>query len=375
MDKSSEAVTNLVDDRKHHAALAMIQERVKGGVRIDDIRDTRYTGNPPIWVRMLDDGHIDAVRFAILSGADVNARSCIGKTALSLAAENGLQEIVDLLIGHGADPNASCGERDDPLSAAAKKGHLGIVESLLAAGADVHRTNEYGHTTLMAAAISGDEAIMRKLVSAGASATAQDKFGRTAMYYAVANKRTAAIDYLTTLGAGAARPEKLQAIVSFSRRPMSKWDAFNLRDEIERSQNEMGRMTDSAVFRAQNIAAGDSLDDEAYIYAHLRECLADLGGHELISRCYVYDFRATNGNYGKYVVLLDREPTSGPQDAAPSGSPINATDFGSSKSTANVKTAAQTGEAPQRNPAGSRDAPAQTSSQSEKQRRWWQLWK
>jgi len=375
MDQSSQAVTNLVDNRKHDAALALIQECVKTGVRIDDIRDTSYTGNPPIWVRMLGGGNIDAARFAILSGADVNARSCIGQTALSIAAENGLHEIVDLLIGHGADPNASCGEYDDPLSAAAKKGHVEIVESLLTAGADVHKTNEYGHTTLMAAAISGDEAIMRKLVSAGANATAKDKFGRTAMYYAVSNERTAAIEYLTTLGAGSARPEKLQAIISFSRRPMSKWDAFNLRDEIKRSQGEMGRMTDSTVFRAQNISAGDSLDDKAYIYAHLRECLADLGGEELMSRCYVYDFRATDGNYGKYVVLLDREPTSGPQGGTPSGSPLDATDFGSSQSTANGKTDMQTGEAPQRNPAGVRDAPAQTSSQFEKKRRWWQLWK
>jgi ankyrin repeat protein len=211
MDNESQAVTNLVDDRKYDAAFAAIRERVASGVGIDEIRDTRYTGNPPIWVRMLDDGQADAVKFAILAGADVNARSCIGKTALSMAAEKGFAEIVELLIGRGANVNAPC-ESDDPLSAAAKKGYGAIVDALLAAGADVNKTNEYGHTPLMAAAISGDEAIMRRLVSAGASPKSKDKMGRVAMYYAVANKKTTAIEYLTSLGAGAARPEKLQAI-------------------------------------------------------------------------------------------------------------------------------------------------------------------
>lgn len=305
-------VAKLCDRRDYDAAVAAFRRLVEAGVGVDEIRDTSSTGNAPIWVKML--GREDAVRFAVSAGADVNARDNIGQPVLVVAIADGYDEIVELLIDRGADVNPDGDHHDSPLSAAAKKGAGAIVDALLAAGADVNRANEYGHTPLMSAAMSGDVAIMQRLVSSGADANAKDKMGRAATYYAVANQKTAAIEYLTTIAAGSARPERVQAIVSFSRRPMSEWDAGELHREIERTQHEMGHMTDTGVFKKENVVAGDSIDDQQYIYAHLRESLSDLGGHELMSRCYVHDFQASDGNGGKYVVVLDRPKGDTPAD-------------------------------------------------------------
>ena len=293
---------NMVDRDQYDMALKAIAELVDSGVAIDEIEDTRYSGRRPIWIRMLDDGREDAAKFAIMSGADVNGESTAGQTVLEMAAEHGFRDIVQLLLDRGADVDR--GHYGSPLATAAKQGHGDIVDLLLASGANVNSVNTYGHTPLMGA---GDVSIIKRLVAHGAQLDAKDNRGRGCMYYYAGQRdNAAALEYLSTVGAASPRPERFQAIVSFSRLPMSDWDASELHRGIESSQYEIGRMMDTAVFKAENITAGASVDDTQYLYAALRESLAGIGGHELISRCYLHDFAASNGNNGKYVVLLDR---------------------------------------------------------------------
>ncbi len=53
--------------------------------------------------------HMDVMGILIDKGADVNARSKNGATALILAADKGNAEIVKFLIDRGADINAKDG--------------------------------------------------------------------------------------------------------------------------------------------------------------------------------------------------------------------------------------------------------------------------
>jgi hypothetical protein len=103
---------------------------------------------------------------------------------------------------------------------------------------------------------------------------------------------------------------------------MSDWDRSELHRHIEQSQVDLGRMRDTDVFRTQHVVAGDSVDDVQYIYAHLREALTDLGGHEIVlHRCYLHHFAGSDGNDGRYVIVLDR---SVDEPSAADGKPLDA---------------------------------------------------
>ncbi|HXG67548.1 MAG TPA: ankyrin repeat domain-containing protein [Blastocatellia bacterium] len=78
----------------------------------------------------------EAVKALLAKGADVNAKTRYGATALSFACDRGSVEVVKTLLEHGADVNV----RDTfygatPLVWAADKGHVEIVRMLIDKGA------------------------------------------------------------------------------------------------------------------------------------------------------------------------------------------------------------------------------------------------
>src|SRR5262245_8183295 len=77
-----------------------------------------------------------AVNALLAKGADVNAKSSYGVTALSFAADRGSLEIVKSLLEHGADVNATdTFYHETILARAASKGHAEVVKLLLEKGA------------------------------------------------------------------------------------------------------------------------------------------------------------------------------------------------------------------------------------------------
>ena len=77
----------------------------------------------------------------LAKGADVNARSAEGKTALLLAAEKGRDETVRTLLESGAEVDAADAAGQTALERAAREGHRDVVADLRRAGADVSRTD------------------------------------------------------------------------------------------------------------------------------------------------------------------------------------------------------------------------------------------
>ena len=57
-------------------------------------------------------GHLDVVKALIALGADVNAKSDHGRTALTEAVKNGNVEVVRLLLRKGADVTARASRQD-----------------------------------------------------------------------------------------------------------------------------------------------------------------------------------------------------------------------------------------------------------------------
>jgi ankyrin repeat protein len=80
---------------------------------------------------------------------DLTHRSALGAdTALTLAAENGMHEIVEALIEKGADLNATNHWKSSPLIVAIKKGHFEIAKLLARAGADIYHQDSSGMDSL-----------------------------------------------------------------------------------------------------------------------------------------------------------------------------------------------------------------------------------
>jgi ankyrin repeat protein len=75
---------------------------------------------------------------------DINVADFAGNTPLQIAALNGYEDIVQLLIDAGCSLDCVNYDKDTPLLDAVDNGHLGVVKLLLAAGVNPRKPNAYG---------------------------------------------------------------------------------------------------------------------------------------------------------------------------------------------------------------------------------------
>jgi cytohesin len=91
-------------------------------------------------------------------------------TPLHLAAWQGHNEVIQLLLEHGADVNARGDAGFSPLHYAAREGQLASARLLVAAGADLNVKNDWGWTAMLQAARGREEScldIARFLLESG----------------------------------------------------------------------------------------------------------------------------------------------------------------------------------------------------------------
>jgi outer membrane protein assembly factor BamB len=107
-------------------------------------------------------GDAEAVRALLDRGADANAKTAYGTTALFLAADRGHLEVVRVLLQHKADVNAKdTFYQSTALDWAARKEHAEVVKALLEAGA------KGGDDVLVSAAASGSTDMVRAVLAKG----------------------------------------------------------------------------------------------------------------------------------------------------------------------------------------------------------------
>ncbi|XP_077482055.1 ankyrin repeat and SOCS box protein 3 [Stigmatopora argus] len=111
-------------------------------------------------------GHVDIVRI-LMGSADLEAGDDYQITPLSLAAQYGRNECLDVLVKAGANVNAQACDLASPLFLASQEGHLACVESLLEHGANPNLicSEDWPHLPIHAAAQFGHFDILKRLVA------------------------------------------------------------------------------------------------------------------------------------------------------------------------------------------------------------------
>ena len=120
-----------------------------------------------------------------MSGANLDARTADGRTALHWAAEAGNIETLRQLLTSGSDVYSTCREWETALHVATRCGHPKCVEALISAGAELEVGDLDGRSPLHLAAATGRLECVKALISRGADADWEDEKGLTALHIAL----------------------------------------------------------------------------------------------------------------------------------------------------------------------------------------------
>ena len=144
------------------------------------------------------------VKLLIDNGADVNAKTENGNTALMYACENSNSvEVVKFLIDNGADVNLKNNGGMTALMSASDVSHE-LIELLIKSGARVNEVDDNGKSALMYAIISSsDIEVVKFLIDNGANVNLKSNDGETALMNAYIRGNKELVELLINSGADA----------------------------------------------------------------------------------------------------------------------------------------------------------------------------
>lgn len=142
-------------------------------------------------------GRLEMVKNLLERGGDIDGTDSNGASALYHAVTSSHTRVVEFMLKHKANPNIK-GPEGYPIQVAARQGHQAILELLIEQGADV---NPPGHSPLYEAASLGHNGIARSLINAGSDINARNDMGRTPLHAAAGNGHVHVIRQLLERGA------------------------------------------------------------------------------------------------------------------------------------------------------------------------------
>ena len=177
--------------------LARLDSLLAGGAS-PNVADPRGGATPLMYAAAV--GSVEAMSRLVDRGANVNATSSSGATALMWAATD--LEKVRLLLDRGADPKAVAKSGKTALALAAQTGgSADIVRLLIAKGSDVKAVDGFKSTLLHAAALGNDLDTIRQLSDAGLDVNAVNFPGFTPVGISASQGNVAAVKLWLSKGA------------------------------------------------------------------------------------------------------------------------------------------------------------------------------
>jgi uncharacterized protein len=147
------------------------------------------TGDTP-FLHCVRSGNVDAVRLMLEAKADVNlAEKWRGQTPLMWAIAEKHSDVAKALVDHGANVNAKSKSGFTALQFAAQQGDMESAKALLAAGATVNEADpDDAMTPLLTAIGSGQAPLALLLIENGADVNATNKQGVSALHFAATRR-------------------------------------------------------------------------------------------------------------------------------------------------------------------------------------------
>ena len=144
-------------------------------------------------------GDIDLVRMLILKGADVNAVSKYGSTPLLAAVQTqdtvNMTCILELLLSAGASPVVK-EHKMSALIMISSTGNIEGAELLLKHGANINSKYWLGYTPVVCATVSGHKPMLEFLLEKGADINVEMPDGRNVLDIAIEFKRQEVIEFI-----------------------------------------------------------------------------------------------------------------------------------------------------------------------------------
>ncbi|KAJ5330438.1 hypothetical protein N7476_000221 [Penicillium atrosanguineum] len=168
-----------------------------------DLKSNNRTSGESALTWAARNGHERVVELLLGKGTNFDGltNKKLGQTLLSWAVKNEYETIVRLLLEKGADFESTDNKSYTPLSWAAKRGHEAIVRLLLEKGANFELTDNKSYTPLSWAAKGGHEVIVRLLLEKGANFESRDNDNHTPLSWAVENGYETIVTLLLEKGA------------------------------------------------------------------------------------------------------------------------------------------------------------------------------
>ena len=126
-------------------------------------------------------GKIEVVEELIKYGAAIELANYKNTTALMRACQEGHEDVVELLLMHECEVNRRNDERMSALMLSSQRGHAGVVKLLIKADASINAVTNQNSTSLMLAVKRRHLEVVKLLVAAGAELNMKDSKNRTVL--------------------------------------------------------------------------------------------------------------------------------------------------------------------------------------------------
>ena len=173
-----------------------------------------FAGVDDAFLKSVFEGERKETESLLQLGADIEARTNKGSTALIVAAARGHTSLVELLLNQGAKVNAQNRYDDTALLLCATLGDVKCMNQLIANGANVNSKNMHGWSPLSRCARYGHLPALRTLVEQGAKIDIRLNDGATPLIISAGEQHSGAVRFLSENGAdpNAQNLEKTNAI-------------------------------------------------------------------------------------------------------------------------------------------------------------------